>query len=128
MSKAERVVMYAQYLTENGFPPEVYQDEVRFKFEGGLYQIFAFDDQDYFRIVYPNFHPFRASEREKVEIAAINAIGSTKAAKVVVYEDNVSVAVELFFSPHAGFRDVFRRIIGALQYAVQAFEKELAAQ
>jgi len=128
-TRDERVGWYRWMLERAGYAPEVYAGEVRFKHEGGLYQILATDDQTYVSVVYPRFWPFKTlSERARAEAAACTATVATKAAKVLITDDNnVSAAVELFCSPPESLEPVLEKAIFSLQYAATRFKQEVAS-
>ena len=129
MSKADRIALFSRILTEAGYVPEALEDRVRFKHEGGTYQVLVYDDQSYLSVVYPRFWPFKTeAERSRVEKAACAATVQTKAAKVLIADDNnVSAAVELFCSPPRNFEAVLELALMSLKYAVKTFRAEVAA-
>lgn len=128
MSKADRIRLFSQILTEAGYVPEALEDWIRFKHEGGIYQVLVYDDQSYLSVVYPRFWPFKTeAERARAEKAACAATVQTKAAKVLIADDNVSAAVELFCSPPRNFGPVLELALMSLKYAVKCFRAEVAA-
>jgi len=115
--------MYLDHLRAEGFVPELTgESEIRFKMEGGLYQILI-DARDpvFFRLIYPSFRKIRdPQDRARVEAAVNQATANTKVAKVyLTKDDNVSAAVELFCWPPEAFKPVFERSLQVLRYAVK---------
>ena len=131
MTGQVQVQMYMDHLTHLGFLPELVGDkDIRFKVEGGLYQILVdLKDPDFFRLVYPNFRKIGdANDRARVEAAANHASAGTLVAKVYLTESHVSAAVELFCTPPEAFKPVFERSLGVLQYAVDQCKQYLAGK
>ncbi|MCX8141017.1 MAG: hypothetical protein WHU94_15075 [Thermogemmata sp.] len=128
MTKQERVGMYMRYLVEEGYMPRVDQDgDIIFKFEGGTYLIIIDDsDDEYFRLVFPNFWSIDSEEeRMQVYIAATHATAETKVTKVYPVRDNVWASIEMFCSPPEVFKSVFRRSLGALRAGVNNFREKM---
>lgn len=128
MTKAQRAEMYRSYLAAEGYPAQVDGDgDVTFKYEGGNYYIMVDEtDEEFFRIVYPNFWPIEdESERAKVKEASGVATAQTKVAKVFPVNDNTWASSEIFCSPPEAFKSVFRRSLLALRAAVQAFVQSI---
>ncbi|HKP29098.1 MAG TPA: hypothetical protein VJU15_06830 [Gemmatimonadales bacterium] len=128
-TRDERIGWYRRMLERAGYVPEVYPGEVRFKHEGGTYQILAYDDQTYVAVVFPRFWSFKTpEERARAVVAACATTTGTKAAKVLLTEDNhVSAAVELFCSPPEALEPVLDLAITSLKYAVKSFKEQVAA-
>lgn len=128
MSRADRAAFYGRMLEQMGYAPAVYEGEVRFKHEGGTYQILVFDDQEYVSVTYPRFWPFDPEkDLARVEMVALTATTETKAAKVLITKDrNVSAAVELFCSPPQALQPVLPHAIASLKYAVSRFKEGVA--
>jgi hypothetical protein len=127
MTLESQVRMYMDHLTQLGFVPELGgEKDIRFKVEGGLYQILVDANEPiFFRLVFPRFRKVRdAEDRARVEAAANHASANTKVAKVYLSSDDyVSAAVELFCSPPEAFKPVFERSLDVLQYAVNLCKK-----
>jgi hypothetical protein len=123
--------MYLDHLRSAGFVPELAgETDIRFKVEGGLYQLLIDANEPiFFRLVFPRFRKIgNAGDRARVEAAANHATAGSKVAKVyVTSDDNVSAAVELFCSPPEAFKPVFDRSLAVLQYAVKLCKQHLAA-
>ena len=125
MTKAERAKMYADHLTEIGYVPTVYEGEVRFKVEGGTYQILLGDDETFFQLIYPNFWPFKPEKVYLVDAAALKATGAIKVVKVSPTGDhNVSARFENFCEP-AAFKAWLPRAFDTLRLAVERFRTEM---
>ena len=129
MTKSERVRLYADHLKGIGYVPEVHGDtDIRFKVEGGTYQILLDDEEAYYSLLYPRFWPIRnEADRTKVEAAALEATGDTKVAKVYVTSDNnVTASFEAYYLPPEAFKQWFERSLKILKYAVKQFKQKMA--
>ncbi len=130
MDKKQRAKMYHDFLQKEGYSPTIDSDgDVIFKSEGRTYAILIDErDEDFFRIVFPNFWPIENSqERQKVEQAALQATAETKVAKVFPVRENVWASIEMFCSPPEVFKAVFARSMSALRAAVGTFAEKMAA-
>ena len=130
MNKQERVRLYMDYLVEEGFRPTVDSDgDVTFKAEGGLYCIdIDENDDEYFRILYPNFWKVESEqERTRVISASNYATMVTKVAKVYLRSDDkdTCAAVEMFVNPPENFKPVFARAMRALRSSVKTFVEKM---
>ena len=128
MSKQERADMYRNYLGEEGFSPKLDSDgAVVFKYEGKSYCIIVDEsDEEFFRLVFPNFWSIENDEeREKVLKAAIYSTARTKVAKVFTVRDDTWAAIEMFCSPPEAFKISFRRSLNALQTGVNNFLEKM---
>jgi hypothetical protein len=127
MTKNERAELYQTFIKEEGYVPKIDDDgDIVFKYEGRGYIIILDDDEEYFRLVFPNFWSIETEdERTKVMVAALNTTSKTKVAKVFPVRDNVWASVELFCSPPESFRSVFNRSMSALQSSVDIFVENM---
>ncbi|MBM4311584.1 MAG: hypothetical protein FJ119_11665 [Deltaproteobacteria bacterium] len=127
-SKAALQRLYTNYLTEEGYKPEVDDDgDVRFKREGRLYFIAVSDkDPEFFRVVLANIWPIE-SEKERVQVlvAADESNAKSKVSKVFTVRDNVWVNIELFLARPEDFKGVFKRAMSALDTGVENFAKKM---
>jgi hypothetical protein len=124
MLRHEIAQRYRDYLTSQGFAADYDADgDVRFTYEGGTYLIIVDEDDDeFFRVVYPNFWAIESEpEREKVYEASNIATERTKVVKVFVVKNNVWASVEMFQSSREHFHEVFRRSLSAIRTAVHHF-------
>ena len=122
--------LYSDYLTQQGYRPTVDSDgDVVFKEEGRIYYIdIDTSDNEYFRLVFPNFWEISGSDELAKAICAANeATRSTKVAKVYVRGDGkeTSASIEMFFSNPDQFKAVFTRSMSALKTAVKHFVDEM---
>lgn len=128
MTKADKVRVLSEYLRGEGYLPSVDEDnDIVFKHEGASY-IIVLDDKDdeFFRIVFPNFWPIESEpEREKVGRAALAATAAIKVAKVFPVSDNVWATIELFSSDIENSKAVFSRSMLALRAAVRKFAEAM---
>ncbi len=128
MTKEERAEMYRRHLAEEGFFPKIDGDgDVVFKYEGLLFFIAVDDeDEDFFRIVFPNFWSIDSEEeRARVERAALEATAKTKVAKVFPVRDDTWATIEIFCTPPESFRHVFRRSLSALRAGIKNFQEAM---
>lgn len=130
MDRRDVIELHRRFLAEEGYVPRVESDEdILFKFEGGLYFIRVLDDDlEYFRLVYPNFWPIDSAE-EATRAAAIALSVSTdfKVAKVFPSGENVSASIELFCWPPNAVHAVFGRCLRALKAASESFCEQMQA-
>jgi hypothetical protein len=130
MSKTERVAVIRDYLSNEGYAPQVDDDgDLLFKCEGGSYFIII-DEQDgeFYRLCYPNFWSIdNEPERAQVVKAAQAATGKTKVAKVFTVRDNTWASIELFLGSADQMNVVFKRSMSALQTAVRNFREAMSA-
>jgi hypothetical protein len=130
MNRDDVIELHRHFLAEEGYVPRVEGDEdILFKFEGGLYFIRVLaDDLEYFRLIYPNFWPLR-SDAEAVRAGAIALSVSTdfKVAKIFLSGDNVSASIELFCWPPEAAHAVFGRCLRALKAASESFCEQMQA-
>jgi len=129
MNKKELAKMYVDYLSKEGFHPELDKDgDVVFKSEGKTYLIIA-DENDpvYFRLIFPNFWAIESEpERQKVLVAADYATGRTKVAKVYTTQNNnVWASIEVFLRKPEDFKEIFQRSMSALQASVANFVEKM---
>ncbi|MBN2199503.1 MAG: hypothetical protein JW747_06585 [Candidatus Aminicenantes bacterium] len=128
VGKAELQKMYMDYLTEEGYKPEIDEDgDVRFKREGRNYFIQVDDkDLEFFRLVFPNFWPIESEEeRTQVLAAADVSNAKSKVAKVYTVRDNIWASIEIFVAKPEHFKDVFKRSISALENGVANFVNKM---
>jgi hypothetical protein len=127
MTREERAQAYVGFLLDEGFRPSVDADgDVVFKVEGYTYYISVGEDEEYFRLIFPNFWPLESEdERARAKAAALRVSNRMMVVKVLAIEDGVVAKVEMFApSPDAVF-PVFHRAIRAIQGAVRAFRDEM---
>ena len=125
-SKQMRVEKIRAYLSEEGYAPRVDEDgDLIFKFEESTYMI-LFDEQDeqFYRIIYPNFWSIdNDSERIKAVKACEAVTGKIKVAKVFTVKNNIWASVELFMGSPEQLILVFKRSLNALRTSVQNFRE-----
>jgi len=128
-NKASFQRMYIDYLTSEGYKPEVDPDgDVTFKREGKNYFINVLPaDPNYFRLVLPNVWKIESpAERTKVLIAMDRTNGACKSAKVFATSHSyVWAVVEVFVEKPDDFKKVFPRAISALDYGFTTFMSEM---
>ncbi|RMG39081.1 MAG: hypothetical protein D6725_05955 [Planctomycetota bacterium] len=122
--------LYVSFLEEEGYRPHIDEDgDVVFKEEGRTYFIDVDDsDEEFFRIVFPNFWEIESSEElARVIFAANYATMKTKVAKVYVRSDgkDTIASAELFFGDREQFKPVFHRAMAAIRAAVHSFVQKV---
>jgi len=130
MTKEERVEMYMAFLVEEGFRPKIEDDDdlVSFKYEGRTYYIIIDEeDEEFFRLVYPNFWEIEdESELAEAKEAAMYATAKTKVAKVFITTNNdVWATVELFCAPPETFKSVLSRCLSAVRSSIESFVSKM---
>jgi hypothetical protein len=123
-SKAEIQRLYMDFLTEEGYKPDVDQDgDVKFKREGKTYFIAVNEtDPEFFRVVLAGIWPIEnEKERAQVLVAADESNAKSKVSKIFTIKDNVWVSIELFVSRPEEFKAVFKRAMSALDNGVRNF-------
>lgn len=120
--------LYMEYLTDEGYKPEVDADgDVQFKEEGKTYFIdVSADDQEYFRVVLANIWPIESEEeRLRVLQACDYANATAKVCKVYSVRDNVWVGIEVFVAKPEDFKGIFKRSMSALRNGTMLFVKKM---
>ena len=122
-----RTAMYRDFLSKEGFNPIV--DEggaIMFRFEGKGYIILVDDDDEFFRLIFPNFWSIDSEdERIKVQDAALHASSRTKVTKIFPAQDDTWAVIEMFCNPPENFKSVFSRSMSALQAGVRTFTEKM---
>lgn len=128
VSKAELQSLYMEFLTEEGYKPEIDSDgDVQFKHEGRNYFIQVDEnDLEFFRLVFPNFWEIE-SEEERVQVLAAADVSNAKSkvSKVFTVRDNTWASIEIFVSKPELFKGVFKRSMSALQNGVANFVNKM---
>lgn len=120
--------MYMDYLTTEGYRPEVDSDgDVQFKEEGKTYFIdVSADDQEYFRVVLANIWPIESEEeRLRVLQACDYANATAKVCKAYTVRDNVWVGIEVFVAKPEDFKGIFKRSMSALRNGTTLYVKKM---
>jgi hypothetical protein len=123
-TKAQLQDMYSQYLTGEGYKPEITNaGNVRFRREGRSYLIFV-DEKDpaYFRVataisVQDNSTDMRAARMD----AASFASEQTKVAKAHVSKDEVMFSAEMFLVVPGDFKNSIGRAFRAIDAAYDKY-------
>ena len=119
-----RIEMYVQFLTNEGFQPKVGEiGFISFKREGLLYLLIAdAKDEQFFRLMFPNFWKIESEEERQRALAACNEANEmTKVAKLFIHDDNMCTSVEMFFANPEDFKGVFGRSMSALENGTRNF-------
>jgi hypothetical protein len=121
--------LYAEYLRSEGYRPEVADDLVWFKHEGGNFAICIDDDDpEYFQLTYPNFWKIESeAERQAAIRSADDVTRRCKVAKVYVRTDgdDVFADVEEFLGRREDFQPIFPRAVSALHLATRLFVEDM---
>jgi len=127
MTQGELAEMYFDFLTTEGFNPEMEEGFIRFRTDEGVFLVVVdAEDEEYFRLIFPNFWPIEnGAERLQVLAACDAATGETKVAKIFTVRDNVWGTIELFLERSEYFRGVFQRCMRALNVAVATFVEKM---
>ncbi len=123
--------MYVDFLTEEGFRPEVDSDgDVQFKAEGKTYFINVVeDDENYFRVVLANIWPIESeAERTQCLIAVDYSNAKAKVTKSYLVKDNIWVGIETFIAEPEDFKKIFKRCMSALNSGVTHFVTKMQEQ
>lgn len=127
-SREDLQKMYMDYLTFEGYRPEIDSDgDILFRIDG-LTCYIAIDEKDpqFFRIFSPSVWDFdNEDERKKVMSACDYVTGMTKVAKIFTVKKRVCISVELFVSSPENFKPVFYRSVGVLQNAKRKFVEKI---
>jgi hypothetical protein len=121
----EATERYLAFLAEEGYRPKINVDgDVAFKCEGASYVIQIDEsDEQYFRLVYPNFWRIKSDEElAQAKEAALAVTTQKKVVKILLAgKTNTWATVELFCSPPETFMAVFNRCLSALRGGVNEF-------
>ena len=118
MDKKDFQKIYNEYLTNEGYKPEINSDgDVSFKKEGWLYVIIIDEkDEHYFRVCLPNIWQIESEEeRVRVLTACDRANAKIKVVKLTTASNTVWAAAELFFGNPGDFKAVFERSLSVIQ-------------
>ncbi len=128
LKKEQLQRLYTEYLTAEGYKPEVDSDgDVRFKREGRTYFIDVSEkDPEFFHVVLANIWPIE-SEKERLQVlaAADYSNAKSKVSKVHTVRDDVWVSIELFVASPDDFKGVFNRVMSAFDNGVANFVKKM---
>lgn len=127
MNRTERAEAFRRFLSDEGFRPTLDEDgDVVFKVEGYMYYISVEEDDQFFRLIFPNFWPVESdAERERAERAALTVTAHMKVVKVLPTARGVLATVEMFCVAPEAVYPVFQRCVQAIQGAVRAFMDEM---
>ena len=109
----ERAEAIKEFLTKEGFRPEVEEGDVKLKYEGDLFWVIQEEkDLEYVRVMYANFWPIESElERLAVHEAACEVTAGTKAVSICVAEDDVSSSVDLLVASTEALLKVLPRAL-----------------
>ena len=127
-SRSDLQGIYTEYLTQEGYRPEIDNDgDVVFKKEGKNYFISVDEnDPEFFRIVLPNFWSIEnTEERSRVLAAADESNRKSKVSKVFTVRDDTWASIEIFIAHPKAFEAVFPRAMSALENGVLQFVQKM---
>ncbi len=127
-TKEQLQQLYMDYLTAEGYRPEIDQDgDVKFKREGKtLFILVTANDPEFFQVILPNIWPIEdENERMKVLAAADYSNATSKASKVFINSSNVWVAIEMFVASPGDFKGVFNRALASLDNGASKFAEKM---
>lgn len=131
MSAKDLQKMYMDFLSDEGYRPEVDKDgDVQFKAEGKTFFIDVdAEDLTYFRVALPNIWPIE-SEQERLQcyVAADFSNAQAKVAKTYLVQDNIWVGIEVFVAEPQDFKKIFARSMSALGNGVNQFVTKMREQ
>jgi hypothetical protein len=131
MNRLDLQEMYLNYLKVEGYVPELDEDgDISFKYEGKhLYINVDEDDQEYFRIMFPNFWSIESpEERSKAYKAASFTTGAVKVAKTYVANDNMIIAAEVFLKDPSDFKGLFHRLLNTITRSLATFQEKMRSE
>jgi len=116
--------LYYDYLQTEGFRPEVNeQNDVVFKQEGKTYVI-SVDEEDnqFLRVIYPNFWTLTDNEDMLRAMAMSNAVNSRiKVGKIIVVNNQVWAVAEMFIDSTPELSDFLPRLLHILRHTADTF-------
>ncbi|MCU7805451.1 MAG: hypothetical protein KZQ96_19845 [Candidatus Thiodiazotropha sp. (ex Lucinoma borealis)] len=124
MSKEPHQQMFVEFLSEEGYRPQIGDSGlISFNSDGMNYFVLIDENDDqFFRLVVPNFWSIDNEDvRRMVQAAGDDSSASTKVAKIFTVDDNVWAAYESFFSTPEHFKGIFPRALSVLNTSVQNF-------
>lgn len=124
MTPQERKALCLEFLKGKGFEASLDEDgDIKFLYEDHEFFL-DLDEEDelFFHLIYPAFWSVE-NDDEWAEVcdAALQATASTKVAKIIVVDDQVHAAAEMFCPTHEVFEAIFDRAFGAIHAAVNLF-------
>jgi hypothetical protein len=120
--------LYVEYLSDQGYKPEVDGDgDVVFRAEGISYCI-SVDEKDiqYFRVVCPNYWKIESDDERAEALEALSHSNARcKVAKSYILRGQVWSSVEIFVERPTAFKVLFARSLSALQFGVRTFADKM---
>lgn len=123
--------LYFDFLQTEGYVPTVNeQNDVVFKQEGKTFVISVDEEDDQFlRIVFPNFWSLESSEEMVRALAMANAVNSRiKVGKIVVVKNQVWAVAEMFIDSSPELDEFVPRILHILRRTAEAFGTLMKAE
>jgi hypothetical protein len=124
LKKEQLQRLYTEYLSTEGYKPEVNSDGlVLFKREGRVYVILVSEtDSGFFHLVLPNICKIEhEKKRAQVLAAADFSNANSKVCKVYTVQDQVWVSIEIFVKSPEDFKGGFERAMGAMDIGLNNF-------
>lgn len=119
--------MYREFLADSGYAPKIDEDgDIVFRYEGMTFFIQVDDDEEFFRVLCPNFWKIESDdERNRVAQAACQVNARIKVAKVWPHRDDTWASVEMYCSPPDVLLPVFVRSLDTLRGIIREFRQEM---
>jgi hypothetical protein len=127
MTEQERAEMYREFLADEGYVPRLDEDgDVVFRCEGMTFVITIDEDEQFFRMVCPNFWSIDSEEElDRVAHAACEVTARIKVAKVYPVEGDTWASVEMYCTPPEAVLPVLLRAIGTLRTVIGDFQRAM---
>ena len=123
--------LYFDFLQTEGYVPTVNeQNDVVFKQEGKTFVISVDEDDDQFlRVIFPNFWSVETAEELVRALAMANAINARfKVGKIVVVNNQVWAVAEMFIDSSPELDEFVPRILHILRHTADAFGTLMKAE
>lgn len=120
------VDLVKQYLSSEGYKyTEVGEHFIHFKYEGtNLFFEIDNDDQTFFKVVMPNIYDLENNRSTVLE--AINTVTrDVKVLKAYLYENSLSLAIEMFLDTTPELDDFFPRCMAILKMGREIIAREI---
>lgn len=123
--------LYHDFLQAEGYVPTVNeQNDVVFKQEGKTFVISVDEEDDQFlRVIFPNFWGVESSEELVRALAMANAVNARmKVGKIVVMNNQVWAVAEMFIDSTPELGEFVPRILYILRHTAEAFGSLMKAE
>ena len=126
LSRADLKKMYVEFLTAEGFLPDLSQDDfVMFMRGGQTYGIAVDDDAECFDMYTPVFDLTDDTDPSRLRAAALRANDATRVAKLYIDGRLLIGVTQQFCNPPGNFQAIFHRCLAALEEVSAAFKTNM---